>query len=523
MRRAVQFLFIVVFLMFMSGCGSQSQVATTPATNSNSANVPVSLSITDTPPSGVTVLFFQLTITGATLTNSSGSTVSLLSSTNSIPVNISQLLTDSAFLGSANVAGGAYSSLSVTFANPQLTIFNGSDSALASTCALNTVCQLTPSTTSGSSLTLNFNSSPTFPVTLSASSPLAFKLDIHLDTIIQPDLSINLGATNGVTISQLPTPPSGTPVPHLGHLTGTIQSVNSSTTPNGFTLLTRDGRTLTIDVGSSTTYNYPSSVCSADNFSCLATQQIVKIEASLQTDGSLLASEVDYVQLAGQTTVEGNIIRLNTSNGNTVMDLILQQMPSASSSNSSVLFLGHRVSVTVPASGVTYAIDSGSFTLPGGLSFASATDLIVGQEVTVVVQGSVTSESVSSSWPWSGFGPATFTTNSITLEPSQITGTVAATPASGQTSFTLSIMPNFFVPPSATAGTPPIWAPVEITVQTTSATTFTNFTTDSLSGLAVNDVVSVGGWIFSTPSGATAITQAAQTVVYRGLVADPLF
>jgi hypothetical protein len=520
MRKAVQFLFIVLFLLFMAGCGSQSQVTTTPV-STNPADVPVSLSITDTPPAGVTVLFFQLTITGATLTSSSGGTVSLLSSANPIPVNISQLLTDTAFLGSANVPAGTYNSLSLNLANPQLTIFNGSDSAIASTCALNTVCQLQPNT---SPLTLTFPSSGAsstapFPVTLSANSPLAFKLDIHLDAVIQSDLSVNLNATNGVTISQLPAPPSGMPFPHLGHLKGTIQSVNTSASTNGFTLQARDGRTFTIDVNSSTTYNYPGSVCSADNFSCLAPQQIVKVEVSLQTDGTLLASEVDYVQLAGQTTVEGNIIRLSTSGGNTLMDLILQNGPAASST----LPLGHRVTVTVPA-GAAYAIDSGSFTLPGGLSFASASDLIVGQEVSVVVQGSVTTASGSNSWtPWTGPAPITFTTNSVTLEPSQITGTVAALPTpQGSLSFTLATKPVFFVPPSATPGATPAWAPVIITVETTSATTFTNFTTDSLSGLALNDIVSVGGRIFSTPSGATAITQAAETVVDRpGVV--PLF
>jgi hypothetical protein len=57
--------------------------------------------------------------------------------------------------------------------------------------------------------------------------------------------------------------------------------------------------------------------------------------------------------------------------------------------------------------------------------------------------------------------------------------------------------------------------PVNITVQTTPATTFTNITPDNISGLYVNDVVSVGGWVFSTPSGVTKITQAAEKVFGR--------
>jgi hypothetical protein len=302
------------------------------------------------------------------------------------------------------------------------------------------------------------------------------------------------------------------PVPHLGHFTGTIQSVNTSTNPKGFTLQALDGRTLTIDVNSSTTYSYPSSVCSADNFSCLATQQVVRVEVSLQTDGTLLASEVNYVQPTAQTTVEGNIIRLSTSGGNTVMDLIPQHRWSTPSQ----IPLGHRITVTVPSSGVTYAVDSDSFMLPGGLSFASASDLIVGQEVSVVVQGSVTTSGGSDSWtPWAGPAATSFTTNSITLKPSQITGSVAAIPTTGQLSFTLSTLPAFFVSPFATHGATPPWVPVEITIQTTAATTFTNLTPDSISGLAVNDVVSVEGWVFSTPSIATNVTVAADSVLGR--------
>ena len=514
MRRAALFLFTVVFSLFMSGCGSQTQVVTpTPMSNPTPSSVPVSLSVTDDPPAGVTVLFFQLNITGASLTTASSGSVSLLSSTNPIPVNVTQLQTDRAFLGNANVAAGTYNGLNLTFSNPQLTIYNGTGSTIgsgANACANNTVCQLQPA---AQNMSLTLNSTPPFPVTLTANSPLAFMIDIHLDTVIQSDLSVNLGATNGVTISQLPTPPTGKPFPHLGHLWGTIQSINNSTSPNGFTLQTGFGKTFNIDVNDSTTYsNFPASAActtSAETFSCLATQQVVKVEVSEQSDGTLLASEVDYVQLASQMLVEGNIIRLNTTGGNTVMDLVPQR--GWASPNS--LPLGHRVRVTVPSGGVTYAIDSGSFTLPSsGLSFASASDLIVGQEVSVVVQGSVTPATGSGSWTtWSGPGPATFTTSSITLEPSQITGSVAALPATGQLSFTLSTLPFFFVPPAA-ASTTPVWAPVNITVQTTAATTFTNFTTDDLSGLAMNDIVSVQGWVFSTPSGATNITLAAETV-----------
>jgi hypothetical protein len=513
MRKVTLALSIMVVVLFMAGCGSQS--STTPTTNNPSVTgAPVGLTVTDTPPNGVTVLFFQLSITGATLTSQSGASVPLLSSTNPILINVAQLQTAMAFLGSTNVAEGTYNSLSVTFANPKLTIFNASDTGISSTCAVGTVCVLTASTSGP--LTLTFSSSP-FPVTLSASSPLAFKLDIHLDTVIQSDLSVNLGATNGVTISEVSPPSSGAPIPGLGKLIGAVQSVGN----NQFTIQSFDERTFTINVNSSTTYsNFPSSATcsvSAETFGCLATGQVVNVKVTLQSDGTLLASEVDYVQSSTQQSVEGNIVGLSTSDGNTIMDLIVQLNPS--SSLSATLAMGYHISVIVPSSGVTYAINWNGFTFiaPSGvtLSFAAASDLQVGQEVQVVVEGTVnTAGGSGGSIGLTPVGPSavSFTTNSITLEPSQITGTVAGVNASSM-SFTLTTMPALFVSPSATPGSAPPWAPVNVTVLTNGSTTLTNFS--SLSGLAIGNVVSVDGWVFSTPKGATPTTVVADQVVLR--------
>jgi hypothetical protein len=500
MRKAARFVFIAVFLLLMSGCGSQpQQVITGPPPPVEMAD-PVSLSITDSPPAGVTVLFFQLNITGASMATQSGESVWLLGSLNPIPVNVTQLQTESAFLGTALVESASlltgsavpvtYTSLSVTFSNPQLTIFNGSGATIgsgANACANNTVCQLTPTATP---LTMTFSTAP-FPLTMPTRTSLAFMLDVHLDTVIQPDLSVNLAAANGVTISQLPAPPSGAPIPGIGNLRGTIQDVYTNT----FIMQTSDGRTFEPTVNSNTTYNYPSSVCPANNFSCLAAGQTVNVGLNFQIEsGSLLATEVAFVQPAAQSVVEGNIIQLTPSAGNTLMDLIVQQGPLPPSTIS----FGQRVTVTVPPSGVAYAIDSGSFAIPNGLSFASVADLVVGQQVSVVVQGPVTTASGSSTaTPLATPATTTFTTNSITLEPSQITGSVIVTYA-GALSFWLSTNPNYVVPP-ATSTAPPLTPPqFRVTVQTTAGTTFANLTPDNFSGLAANDVVSVQGWLFSS-------------------------
>ncbi len=501
MHRIRLFFFLSIgwLLLFLAGC-SQTPVNTnsTSVNSSAEAAVPVSLSMTDEPPNGVTVLFFQISVTAANLTPASGSgTVSLLSNDAPIEVDVTQLQALSAFLSTANVPAGTYSSLALTFANPQLVIFNSSDQSMASTCPLNTVCRLTPQIDNSSSLT--FSSQP-FPVSVTDSTPLGLLLDFHLDNVIQSNLSVNLGVTNGVTINLLPsTPPSGPP--QFGFLLGTVQSVDAS--QNQFTLQTRWGRTFTVEVNSSTTYqNFPSSACSASSLSCLASGQIVQVEvASVQTGGTLLAGTVSYVQAATQQVVQGNIIGLSTVSGNTLMTLLLYWSP-----NSNTLPFGGTANVTIPSS-ATFSVDSGNFAIPSGMSFASSSDLLVGQNVQVDLAAGTLSNAAKSG-PWAP-SAVSFTASSVELEPSQITGTVTAVNSSAS-SFTLTTFPNFFAPRFNTN-----WTPTQVTVESTSQTTFQGLSPDSFAGLSANTVVSGLGWLFSTPSGSTPSTMVAKTVLGR--------
>lgn len=488
--------FVLVFLLFLAAC-NQAPVASSPIGN-NSTSGPVSLSMTDEPPSGVTVLFFQISLTAASLKPASDSTsVSLLNNNTPIQIDVTQLQAISAFLSTANVPAGPYNSLTLTFSTPQLIIFNEGDQAIAGTCPLNTVCQLTPQIDNSSTLT--FSSAP-FPITVSANTPLGFLIDFHLNNVIQSDLSVNLGVTNGVTVNQLPSTPPISPPP-FGFFSGTVQSVDAS--QNQFTLRTRWGKTFPVDVNSSTTYqNFPTSVCSANDFSCLASGQMVQVQVeSVQTDGDLLAATVSYIQAANQQVVQGDIIGLGTSNGSTVMTLLLHWSP-----NTDALPFGGIASVTVPST-ATFSIDSGSFAIPSGLSFASTSDLLIGQ----TVQVDVTTGSVSNSKPVSRWAPPalSFTASSVELEPSQITGMITAINPSAS-SFALTTFPNFFASwPNSN------WTPVQITVDTTPQTAYQGLTPDSFSGLSTNNSVSVRGWLFSTPSGATSSTQVAERVVRR--------
>jgi hypothetical protein len=452
-------------------------------------NVPVSLTITDDPPVGVSVLFFQVSLTAASLQPASGTAVSLIN--NPIPIDVTQLQALSAFLNTANVPTGTYNSLSLTFANPQLVIYNASDTAIAATCAVGTVCQLTP--TLDNSATVSITSAP-FPVTVAANSPFGFLIDFHLNTIIQSDLSVNLSAANGMTVGQLP-PWSPMQPPHFGMLWGTVESASAGN--NQFTVLTGDGRSFTVDSNSSTTYADFPCAGPVQTIACVADGQSVQVQvASVQGDGSLLAAQVTYVQASGQQTVVGTIVAIPpypTPVGETIIQLILHRGPNSNSG----LPLGGiaQVAVWEPGSGssvvTAFSIDSNGFTIPPGLTFATNTDLGIGQTVQVTVAPGTLQESSGpgGNQGGGGWGPpaqVSFTASAIALEPSQITGSVASI---GTGSFTLGIFPNTFGPISPTFQ-------AQAVVQTSTQTVYQGFTPDDFSALAVGDVVSVNGWLF---------------------------
>jgi hypothetical protein len=382
-----------------------------------------------------------------------------------------------------NAQPGTYSGLSLTFANPQLVIYNSSDTAIAGTCAVGSICQLTPAV--DDSTNVNITSSP-FPVTFSPGVPFGFLIDFHLDTIIQNDLSVNLGVSNGITVAQLP-PVAPTGPPQFGFLNGTVASVNTS--QSQFTMTTAWGNTFTIDTNSSTAYNdFPSSDCAAASISCLSAGESVQVQiASVQPGGSPLAAQVTYVQASSQQTVEGTIMGFSP----TKLTLVLHSNPA----NATGVPLGGIATVTI-ANGAIFSIDANGFTLPSGAIFAGFSNLTVGQNVQVDLEPGTLQSTGGTGNPgvWAPPPAVSFTTNSVRLEPGQFTGTIT-----GITSpdFTL----NTLIWPICANVCPDWVALVPISVTTTSQTVYQGFNPDNFSGLAENDVVSVNGWLIELDNG----------------------
>src|SRR5713226_9774439 len=116
---------VLIFCAALVGCRGTAQLG---SQGGNGGNSSVVLAMTDSPPSLVSILSAQVTLTGATLTPGN---VSLFSGPTT--VELTRLQTDIAYLTTAaNIPAGPYTGLTLTFANPMLTIENDTGAAIVS-------------------------------------------------------------------------------------------------------------------------------------------------------------------------------------------------------------------------------------------------------------------------------------------------------------------------------------------------------------------------------------------------------
>jgi predicted component of type VI protein secretion system len=122
MRHGRALVLLAAAAWLLAGCSSRSVQFSGGQTNS----VPATLSMTDTPPAGVSVLSFQVTLTAATLNPGNVQLITVPTT-----VEVTRLQTESSLLPAANIPPGTYTSLALTIApNPSLTFQNNTGATL---------------------------------------------------------------------------------------------------------------------------------------------------------------------------------------------------------------------------------------------------------------------------------------------------------------------------------------------------------------------------------------------------------
>ena len=440
------------------GCGNGTTSQTSQATTGNAT---VNFVVTDTPPTNVTVLSFQVQITDAVLQPGN---VSILP--RPVTADLAQLVSDTGLLASTVIGSGTYTSLTMTYANPQITFVNNTAAAITLpglSCAAGATCTFVP-TLNNASVTI---SSGVFPLTVTAGSTTGLNLDLSIPDLLQTDLSVTLANGTSVNLSLLPQSSSSQQA-EIDDVFGTITQV-SGTQVN---MTTAFGDSLVLTSSGSTKYNYPSSVCATPTASCLAVGHVVTADLSLLGNGGLSLNTISFAGSSGSQLVKGLVLSSNTNAATLTIQLLLQR-----SINTSSLSPGQIASVSLP-SGTSYGVGTAAYPGVSGGTFTSALDLLPGQEVVLNVASNLTT----------GTSP-TFNTSSVYLESSQLVGQISAVNSATST-LSINGLSGLFT------GSRPIIQ--QMNVKADATTTYVGFTSSSFSALTTGKFISAKGPLFNT-------------------------
>lgn len=453
--------------VLLGSCSGLPKSSTPPAPGTAT----VSVTVTDTPPAGVSILSFTVTISGLALNPATGTPVNFTLTPNPLPIELTRLQSDSSLVAvSAAIPSGTYNSMTAAVASSSIVFFNGSNAAIG-VCASNTLCAAAPI----SAASVNITSAP-FPLTLVSGQQTGIAIDFDLNKAISATMGVDFTVTGALTASALPH--TGMPASTLDlveDFTGTVTAFSSAT--NSLTVKSGTRGTLTGVIGANTLFHDPLNTCAALNSTCLKTGQTLSANAGLNLNGTLAIREVDLIDSASVDVLEGTVSKVN---GTTSFSMVLSDKVVVTTSNTSLTGAkaGDQVNISwsVPP---TFTVDTAGMPLaasfPANLAlFTNGVDtsvLFPGQSVMVSVTGATTTSGVISA-----------TGTRVLLRHSRITATVNGAVAPNSFNIDAAALPPYFG--TATWGT-----------TTPQVSVFSNLTSfdgvTSASGLAAPNVVSV--------------------------------
>lgn len=462
--------------LFLAACGG----STTNSSSSMGNGVPMTpmvLTIGDTPPSNVAVLFFEALITKVTLQPSDPKQQAVTVLSTPVEVEFGHLQTNRAFLKLANVMPDTYKSVTLTFGNVTLTIENHSGGTFGS-CANNSACELTP-TFNPSMVTV---SGAPFPITITQNSVVALKLDFDVNSSVQPGLSMINPTVTITSLIQRDESEGAKEVDEVDEVDGQVTGVGN----NQLTLMNeRSGQSFNVSVDTNTVFqDFDRAGCTVNpaDLSCVKVGQILDVDLSANGMGATLAKRVEFEESANHEALKGIITSVDSA---TQFHMVVFNEEPAIAGVSE----GSPLVVTIQ-NGAMFQVaqeemgENGSFS-DASLRFATGADLLVGQDVQIRPGTASTSGSVT-----------TVTTDLVRLWPSQVTGTVGSVDTSAGT-FTLTGLSPLF-----TGAMPAV---TTITVETLSGMLVMDGSGPGLP--AVSGTVSVKGLLFNTSGAPTLVTR----------------
>ena len=418
---------------------------------------PINVSLRDMPPMGVTVLSFQVTITGIVMQPGN---IALISSP--MTMELTQLQSMSTYLNTVSVPAGNYTSMMITLANPRMTFLNNSGGMMMGmNCPNSQICEVTPPMMASS---VTINSSP-FPLTVQANTPLDMLMDFDLMNSMQQNMNVNPTMS-----SMMRQPMSGSNAfDQMNDMMGQVSAVNASI--NQFTMQFVQGTpSMTVSVDNATIFEDFNTIGKPNTFAGMAAGQIVEVNMQLMGGGTLHAAKVRFENINTQE-LDGMVIAINNS---TQFDMVvMNQAPAISGIN-----IGDVVRMNMQA-GTTFDVDDQDLPV-SGMSFAGASDMMVGQVVQI--------EPMSALVPGT---PPQMNINHVRLMMAWLTATVAA--KLNSTDFTVNNLPGIFSSGGMNS----------LHISTSSQTEFQNVL--GANTLSVGDTVSLRGPMFIASANPTMI------------------
>lgn len=395
--RTILIFALCVFCAGFAGC--RANESSFNSTGQSSGNSSVVLAMTDTPPSNVSVLSAEVTLTGATLNPGN---VSLFSGSKTI--ELTRLQTDTAYLTTANnIPSGNYTSLTLTFANPSLTIENDTTAAIG-TCAVGSICTMAPTTVANLGPTITLS---TF--SLAANSTAGLLVDVNLNNLLSATMGADFMA--GTSVSSFT--PGGTGAPLVGAEDVVGQITALDTTHNTFSIQNVMGTySLAVD-GTSTFFQFPSTLCTTSGIACLRANQIVSVDISIGSTGATVARNVVYEDAdSSDTEVEGMITSTNAGAQQFNIVTLAISATGTGINIGDIATVHYSVSPQTPFS-IDFVHADNVPVSTNGYLFAAPTDLSVGQQVSIRCANCS-----------SGIAPNPINADRVLLRSSRITATV---------------------------------------------------------------------------------------------------
>ena len=431
-------------------------------------NATLVLTLTSSPSlnlANVSLVSASAGITGITLNPSSGTAVSVTLTPTVYPVDLTRLQADTTLLGSVSIPAGNYTSASITFTAPVLTILNNTGVTLNSTCATGNLCQIV--LPAGSA---QITASP-FPLTLASSQQKGLSLNLNLNralTLSSGALAINFSATNALSATALPRVGTTSGLDLVEDFVGRVTAITSS----AVTVQASDGISQQFLLPASPVIEDPQNLCPALNLTCLvANQTLVSINATVNSAGTLTMVSADLLDTTPRDELEGTLI----SNGTVGQFFLVVSDKAVTTGNTTLAAAKPGDIFLVTLNNPAFLVDTGAFFNNPSLPSSTVTDLFTsenslenGQDVMVHVtaaSGSAAGNDQSA------------TADEVRLRFTRTTGVVAS--VSGQSfALTNASMPLLF----SFSGNP--------TVETIPSSTNFDGVTD-VNSLAAGNIVSV--------------------------------